>query len=133
MAIKRRSCRVTERTRMRKMHAEGFDNRQISNATSVVEDIVADVVSGRWAEAEAAQARDQVVADETRAGAAQKQKIEDAAAIATATALALQQAGVATIPSPEPELSPQQRSANTRRANAAAREVESEEDQTQTG
>lgn len=112
MPIKRESCRVTERTRMRKMHSEGFSVGQISNAVSVRENVVEMVVSGQWAEQENAQKADQKSADAAKVQAAKQEKIDDAAAIAAATAKAIRAAE-------SEELSPQQRGAITRKANAA--------------
>lgn len=124
MAIKRNSCRISERKRMREMQAQGFSIPQISNAVSVREHIVSDVLSGVWDKGEARQKQDQVASDVARAGAKEQKKIDDAAAIATATAMAIKaindadKIDDAALINEEPELSPQQRGHITRKENA---------------
>ena len=115
MPIKRNSCRVTERTRMRKMSAEGFTVGQIANAVSVREDVVQTVVDGTWEAQEKAQKADQVISDAKRADAGRQQKIDDAAAIAVATAQAIRAA--------DAELSPQQKGALTKKLNREQEEA----------
>jgi hypothetical protein len=115
MAIKRNSCRISERKRMREMQAQGYSTPQISNAVSVHEHIVDNVLSGEWAKGETQQKQDQVASDVARAGAEEQKKIDDAAAIATATAMAIK--GLAD--AEKAELSPQQRGHITRKENAA--------------
>ena len=89
MAIKRNSCRTSERKRMRELSAQGYSIPQISNAVSVKEPIVTLVVNGSWAEAEK-EGKAQLKANETlRAGAAHQAKIDDAALVATAVAQAI--------------------------------------------
>lgn len=121
MPIKRNSCRITERTRMRQMDAEGYTPEQISNAVSVNLPLVQSVLSGEWAEQERVQKADQVQADADKAGAAEADEIRKAAAIAAATAQAIQAANEIN-----GDLSPQQRAANTRKANREAA-IEQEE------
>jgi hypothetical protein len=118
MAIKRNSCRISERKRMREMQAQGYSIPQISNAVSVREHIVSDVLSGVWDAGETQQKQDQVASDIARAGAKEQKKIDDAAAIATATAMAIK--GLAD--AEKAELSPQQRGHITRKENAAKAE-----------
>ncbi len=89
MPIKRNSCRITERTRMRNMAAEGYSIQQISNAVSVHEHIVDEVLSGRWAEAEAVQAQEQRTLDEKREVERSTEKEREAAAMGAAIAAAL--------------------------------------------
>lgn len=124
MPIKRNSCRVTERTRMRKMSNEGFTIGQISNAVSVRENVVQLVVDGTWDEQEKAQKADQVTSDANRADAARQAKIDDAAAIATATAKAMRMA------MQEEELSPQAKGAITKRLKREQEEAEAQEPST---
>ena len=128
MAIKRNSCRVTERSRMIKLSAQGLSIPQISNAVSVHEHIVDEVVSGRWAAAEKLGKAQQSRNDEVRSQAKENEEVTKAAAIAAATVRALKGMEDADVPKEEKaeappaeeELSPQQKGHITRRANAAA-------------
>lgn len=120
MAIKRHSCRVTERIRMRKLEAQGKSIPQISNATSVHEHIVDEVLSGRWAASEKKGKIQLKLNNERRAKEKDNEAVVQAAAIAAATVTALRAVESA-------ELSPQQRGAITKKANAA-KKAEEEED-----
>ena len=102
MAIKRNSCRITERKRMRVLEAKGFSLAQISNAVSVRENIVAQVLDGSWAAAEAVGKKQQAANNKVREGEKQQQKIDDATLVATAVARALQPGGVNADPAPAP-------------------------------
>ena len=117
MSIKRNSCRISERKRMRILQEKGMSIPQISNAVSVRENIVEEVLSGRWAEAEAVGKKQLSANNEARSVEKENEKINEAAAIAAATVQALKAVESA-------ELSPQQRGAITRRANEAREAAE---------
>lgn len=114
MPIKRNSCRVSERKRMREMHAQGYAVPQISNAVSVREHIVAQVVDGSWAEQEKQGKLQQRANDAARSTAEQDAKAQEAATLGAAIAGALK-GEVDT-------RSRQQKAADTRRANKEAEE-----------
>lgn len=118
MAIKRNSCRVTERTRMLRMSAEGYSIPQISNAVSVSENIVTMVVDGTWAEGEKRQKAEQRRLDAARETAAEDRKANEAAVLGKAIASALKEG--------QDELTPQQRGAITRKENAAKKAAQEE-------
>jgi hypothetical protein len=107
---------------MRNLALAGYSIPQISNATSVRENIVSDVLDGTWDAAEKAQQKEQKAVNAKRKTEKADARVQEAAAIAAATAQALQGAGVL----PDNELSPQQRAANTRKANREAK-LEQEE------
>jgi hypothetical protein len=92
MAIKRNSCRISERKKMREMAAQGFSIPQISNQVSVKENVVSDVLDGTWAKAEAKQKKAQKALDAKRADAEENKEVAQAAAIAAATAKAIKDA-----------------------------------------
>ncbi len=89
MAIKRDSCRASERITMLQMHEQGFSIGQISNQVSVKEHIVESVISGKWAKEEARLKKVQAKRDEEYRQKAARQKQEDATLMATAIASAL--------------------------------------------
>ena len=113
MPIKKDSCRISERKRMKQMAAEGFHPAQISNAVSVKQHLVDSVLDGTWGEQEKQQKLDQKQADKNRAEAEARKEAQNAAATAAAMKAVLQEEGV---------LSPQQKAANTRKANREAAE-----------
>ena len=121
MAIKRHSCRVTERNRMKKLAREGLSVPQISNAVSVHEHVVTRVVSGEWAAEEKKGKAQQRLNDETRALAKENEEVNKAAAIAAATVRALRAVEADDVPQETKaevaEISPQQKAANTRKRN----------------
>ena len=128
MAIKRNSCRRTERTRMKKLSAQGLSIPQISNAVSVHEHIINQVLDGAWDAAEKLGKAQQARNDDVRSKAKENEEVNKAAAIAAATVRALKAVESADVQKEtqaedtpvEEELSPQQRGHLTRRANAEA-------------
>jgi hypothetical protein len=117
MAIKRNSCRLSERVRMRVLSEKGYSIPQISNATSVHEHIIDEVLSGRWAAAEKEGKKQVKLNEVSRNEATANEETNKAAAIAAATVRALKSLEAE-------ELSPQQRGANTRKANAEKAELD---------
>lgn len=91
MAIKRNSCRISERKRMKDLHARGFSIPQISNAVSVHEHIVTQVLDGSWDALEKEGRVQQKKNDAARLEEVEKQKVADAAVVATAVVQALSQ------------------------------------------
>ena len=106
MPIKRKSCRITERSRMKQMQAEGYSVPQISNALSVHEEIVEQVLDGTWDKGEKRQQAEQAKLNVERRVSAEKEKEREAAALGAAVADGLVRAGVVPQQPPEPPPEP---------------------------
>lgn len=132
MAIKRHSCRISERKRMREMQSEGYKVQQISNAVSVHEHIVTDVLDGTWEAAEQAHKKQQKINDEARRLEAENKEQNQAAIVAGAVVTAIDnkakedelraQIRAELEAEQEEELSPQKRAAITRKKNKESAE-----------
>ena len=87
MPIKKKSCRITERQRMRALHQAGYALPQISNAMSIDAALIERVLSGQWAAEEEDAAALGIIAGKQRAEAkaiSEKERIAEVAAAAAA-------------------------------------------------
>ena len=89
MPIKKDSCRISERKRMRTMAAEGYSPEQIANAVSVKVHLVEQVLSGEWEKKEKALSKKQQKLDDQRREEAATAKQREAAILGEAVARAL--------------------------------------------
>ena len=140
MSIYRNSCRMTERVTMKKMFAGGHSIKQISTKLRVREEIVTEVVEGKWDSKEKSMALVAMKKNEELMLGKADAESNKIAQIAAAAAAAINgqspvvnqaalraeieaeiRAEMAQEKAPVEELTPQQRGAITRKENAAAK------------